>query len=168
MSRLFHEIYGNNKDNGKCKKILDEHVEYCWIAFKAIQFLYRFVGTSILILTGLLRIFTGSRVLPMQAYLTFLDANSSPGYELNYLYHISILILGVCGFSFSDTFFIAIMITSRGHLKVMMQMLKELNSDLLKKEIQSSSSASSSSTASTEDHFLRLKRICQEHQFHIQ
>lgn len=156
MSRMVHELYERNSDSLDYKRILDNYVEYCWTAFRVIKAMYFSAGIFMLILPCVLRVFTSNRILPFASYLPFLDQNSSPGYELNYIYHFFVMLIGVCAFSFSDTFNVSLMIIALGHLKIMMRMLQDV--DLILMEPKSDPN----------DQKRRLKRICQEHQFHIE
>lgn len=160
MSRLIHLIYDRNIESPSCKRIIDKHVDYCWRTFRVVRSLYS-TACLIIIVPGLLcRIFTTDiRIHPLESFLPYFDPTTSPGFEFNFILHLFLIYLAWAGFCFTDTYFISLLIIARGHLKMMIQMLHELNGVLLAPEQQPPDHA---------DHERRLKRICQEHQFHLQ
>lgn len=155
MPRQFHDLYTRCIGHVAYKKILDDHVEYCWVCFKLIKFSYFSVGLFMVIRPAFQRIFMDSRILPLQVFLPYLDPQTFPGYELHYAYHSMFLILAISGFSFSDTYFVSLMLVARAHLKVIMEMLVHLDTSLVQ------------TPNDRIDHERRLKRICSEQQFHI-
>lgn len=156
MPKQVHDLYTRCIRDVAYKRILDDHVDYCWLAFKLIKFSYFSVGLFMVIRPAVQRIFMDSRILPLQVVLPYLDPKTFPGYELHYAYHAMFLILAISGFSFSDTYFVSLMLMARAHLKVLMEMLLDLDRALLE------------APADHSDHERRLKRICQEQQLHIQ
>lgn len=157
VSGLIHDMYNRAELDVEQRSILELYGTYCWKAFRAIKILYYTVGCFMVAGPLVLRLCTSTRTLPFAIYLPYLDADSSPGYEVTFCYMLLIIAIAVCGFTFSDTFFIAIMIMALGQLKVIMHMLWELDQDLTEQlycqhEIQAA----------------KLKRICQEHKSHIE
>lgn len=156
MPRQVHDLYTRCIKDVAYKQIMDDHVEYCWLAFKLIKFSYFSVGLFMVIRPAMQRILMDSRILPLQVFLPYLNPTTFPGYELHYAYHSMFLILAISGFSFSDTYFVSLMMMARAQLKVIMQMLRDLDTALLDEP------------EDRNGHERRLKRICQEQQFHIQ
>lgn len=156
MPKQFHDLYTRCLEDPSYKKILDDHVGYCWMAFKVIKITYFSTGLFMVIRPALQRMFQDLRTLPLQVFLPYLDPSSFPGYELHYFYHSMFLILAISGFSFSDTYFVSLMVMARAHLKVIMEMLLDLDK-VLHEDLEN-----------RYDQEQRLKRIVKEQQKHIQ
>lgn len=157
MPKQFHDLYTRYMTEVDYKAILDHHVEYCWAAFRVIKISYFSTGLFMVIRPALQRIYdSDSRILPLQVFLPYLDPTTFPGYELHYVYHSAFLILAISGFSFSDTYFVSLMVVARAHVKVIIRMLKDLDRVLLE------------FPEDRVDQEKRLKRICLEQQLHVQ
>lgn len=155
---MIHEMYDRTEEATGRRAILEQYGTYCWKAYRAIKSLYYSVGIFMAAGPLVLRLCTSIRTLPFAIHLPYLDAATSPGYELSFCYMTVIIFIAVSGFTFSDTFFISIMIMALGQLKVLMHMLSEMDQDLTEKE----------SRCSVQMEAARLKRICQEHKSHLQ
>lgn len=156
VGAMFHNTYHRNVAEARYRCILDQHIRYAKLLFTTFQYLYYFLGYGATVAPFVICLVTDTRMLPYGFSLPYIDWATWPGFELNYVYVLSIDIQVVPGLAAGDAFFYGQTILAIGHLKLMHQMLNSVEMELQAHQVNNVKV----------DRL--LIRICQEHRFHLE
>lgn len=141
------------------RAVLDTFLNYSWIAYTGMKYLYFCIGVLMALMTPLAGYYLQKRIVMFGIYFPFIDPLTSPGFEINYIFMIYLLYLTIHGLTGSDSYFVVFTILSMGQLRLISEMQLELNA-LLR-----------SNTLAGKDHDLQIesqiKKIVSEHQEHL-
>ena len=134
LSRQYHEIYARNAVHSKRKATLDRFMGYSLLGCRVIYITYTAWALVISIVPYVLRLTMNEFILPVAVSFPYLDPKSSPGYEVNYIFVLYAVLLARNGFTSSETYCVAHSFMGIGQLKLLEDMLDDLQELLEVKE----------------------------------
>lgn len=121
-----HELYASHAKDQRRKEVLDKYLGYALTAYKSMKLIFQAIVPIMVGAPLLLYIFFDKRFSTLMVYMPFLDRESSPGFELNFLFMSYMFYLTYHGLTTTATFVVAMTIMGMGHLSVIQVMINEL------------------------------------------
>lgn len=160
---MFHTIYQRNSKDDALKTILDRFVGYLSVLFYATQAVYASSVASISVLPLLISLFYGTPFYSLDLHFPLADKDTPLGFILHYTFFCVGSYFWTPTLIASDVLYFSQLILAYGHIEVMIKLLDDINGKI-------SEGRHDQATAPATNHEVteRLKRVCFEHQEHLQ
>lgn len=115
---------------------MDKFLCYSLIAYKVNKVFYNFASFILGVIPIIVGLYKMERILPFPLKFPLIDTQSSPGFEIHYLFTCYIMFLNSNGLLASETILIMFVLLGMGHIRVIMEMINELDVILQNKTLE--------------------------------